>query len=79
MMISSAYSPIPPEKDDVFEHSDNILSESGFKRKKWASVRDITIHLTLILLYTITSLAIIRANSADELSSHGWFEMAIDE
>lgn len=75
-MASSAYSTIPPEEEDPSEVTAGSLLETGLKRKKWPFNRSIFIHGGLILLYTAISLAVIRANSADELSSHGGFIMA---
>lgn len=75
-MAFSPYSPIPPEEEDPPEPISRSLHEIGLKRKKRPFNRSIFVHGGLISLYAAISFAFIRANSADELLSHGGFIMA---
>ena len=83
-MTSSAYSPILLEEEDSFEIASENHLQPGPKREKQPWIRSIFIHGALILLYTAIAIAVIRANSVDELSSHGWLpydlggEMVVD-
>lgn len=76
-MSSSAHSPLLLEEEDPFDDTARTISERRRKRTKRPSSRSILIHGALIFLYTVVSMMVMRTNTADELSSHGWLSVTL--